>query len=64
GAYDYIVKNATSFIHVENTIERLFKHRSVIKNLEKYRTLNRVLIWGLILIVALSVGLFYSGIIN
>ncbi len=64
GAYDYIVKNETSFIHVENSIERLFKHRSVIKNMEKYRSLNKILIWGLIAIIAISVTLFLTGKIN
>lgn len=64
GAYDYIVKNETSFMRVENSIERLFKHRLVLKNLHKYKELNTILIWGLVFIVVISVVLYAIGIIN
>ena len=37
GAYDYIVKNETSFMRTENALERLFKHRHVVTSLAKYK---------------------------
>ena len=52
GAYDYIVKNETSFMRTENALERLFKHRHVVTSLAKYKALNKILIWGLVIIVA------------
>ena len=44
GAYDYIVKNETSFMRTENALERLFKHRHVVTSLAKYKALNKILI--------------------
>ena len=41
GAYDYIVKNETSFMRTENALERLFKHRHVVTSLAKYKALNK-----------------------
>jgi len=64
GAYDYVVKNETSFIRTENAIERLFKHREVIQSLKKYKQLNRILVWGLVVIVAVSLIFYLTGIIG
>lgn len=64
GAFDYIVKNETSFVRTENAIERLFKHRLVVKNLNRYKLINKILIWGLVIIVAVSFILFITGVIQ
>ncbi len=64
GAYDYIVKNETSFMRTENALERLFQHRHVVESLAKYKSLNKILIWGLVIIVATSAILYFAGIIN
>jgi DNA-binding NtrC family response regulator len=64
GAYDYIVKNETSFIRTEQAIERLFKHRDVVRNLKKYKRLTSLFIWVIVLIVLTAAILFQQGIIN
>lgn len=64
GAYDYIVKNETSFIRTEQAIERLFKHRDVVRNLKKYKRLTSLFIWVIVLIVITAAILFQQGIIN
>lgn len=64
GAYDYIVKNETSFMRTENALERLFQHRHVVASLAKYKALNKILIWGLVLIVATAAVLYITGVIN
>ncbi len=64
GAYDYIVKNETSFFRTENAIERLFKHREVLRNVKKYRALIRLSIWVIALIVISAAILFFTGHIN
>ncbi|MFN3939658.1 MAG: response regulator [Chitinophagales bacterium] len=64
GAFDYIVKNETSFVRTQNAIERLFKHRSVEKNLSRYKLINQILIWGLIIIVVVSFILYITGVID
>ena len=55
---DYIVKNETSFMRTENALERLFKHRHVVTSLAKYKALNKILIWGLVIIVATAAVLY------
>lgn len=64
GAYDYVVKNETSFVRTEQAIERLFKHREVVYNMNKYRRLNRLFIWVISLIVLTAAILFQQGIIG
>lgn len=64
GAYDYVVKNETSFIRTEQAIERLFKHREVVRNLKKYKRLTALFIWVIVLIVLTAAVLFQQGIIN
>ncbi|MFI5172579.1 MAG: response regulator [Chitinophagales bacterium] len=64
GAYDYIVKNETSFIRTENALERLFQHRLVVESLHRYKNLNRILIWGLVIIIMVSALLWWQGIIG
>ncbi|MBK7568317.1 MAG: response regulator [Bacteroidetes bacterium] len=64
GAYDYIVKNETSFMRTENALERLFKHRHVVTSLAKYKALNKILIWGLVIIVATAAVLYLTGVID
>lgn len=57
GAYDYVVKNETSFHRTETAIDRLFKHRSVVEELNKYKRNNRILTYGIISIVLLTIML-------
>ena len=64
GAYDYIVKNETSFMRTENALERLFQHRHVLFSLAKYKALNKILIWGLVIIVATAAALYLTGVID
>ncbi len=64
GAYDYIVKNETSFMRTENALERLFQHRTVVVSLAKYKALNKILIWGLVIIVATAAVLYLTGVID
>jgi DNA-binding NtrC family response regulator len=64
GAYDYIVKNETSFIRTEHAINRLYKHREVLHNNAKYKRLNTLLIWGIIGIVALTVILTVTEVLK
>lgn len=64
GAYDYIVKNETSFMRTENALERLFQHRHVVTSLAKYKALNKILIWGLVIIVATAAVLYLTGVID
>lgn len=64
GAYDYIVKNETSFLRTENALERLFKHRSVVESLNSYKRLNRILIWGMVIIIMVSALFWWQGIIG
>lgn len=64
GAYDYIVKNETSFIRTEQAIERLFKHREVVRNLKKYKKLNALFIWVISIIIITAAILWQQGIIN
>ena len=64
GAYDYIVKNETSFMRTENALERLFKHRHVVTSLAKYKALNKILIWVLVIIVATAAVLYLTGVID
>lgn len=63
GAYDYVVKNETSFHRTETAIERLFKHRSVVHELDKYKRNNRILTWGIIGIIALTIVLTAVGVL-
>lgn len=64
GAYDYVVKNETSFVRTEQAIERLFKHREVLRNLKKYKRLNQLFIWVISLIVLTAAILWQQGIIH
>jgi len=64
GAYDYIVKNETSFIRTENALERLFKHREVLNNLKKYKRLSMLSMWTIAIIVATALTLYFTGVIN
>lgn len=64
GAYDYVVKNETAFIRTESAINRLFKHRSVLQSNEKYKMMNRILTWGVIGIVLLTIILTAAGVIG
>lgn len=64
GAYDYIVKNETSFIRTEQAIERLFKHRDVVRNLKKYKKLNALFIWVISIIIITAAILWQQGIIH
>jgi len=63
GAYDYVVKNETSFIRTETAIERLYKHRSVVHELDKYKRINRILVYGLVGILVLTVILTAADIL-
>lgn len=63
GAYDYVVKNETSFHRTETAIERLFKHRAVVHELDKYKRNNRILTWGIIGIIALTIVLTAMGVL-
>ncbi len=63
GAYDYVVKNETSFHRTETAIERLFKHRSVVAELDKYKRNNRILTYGIIGIILLTVMLTLAGVL-
>lgn len=64
GAYDYVVKNETSFIRTEGAIERIFRHRQVIHAMHKYRRWNTILIIGLVVIVVGAIVLHFAGVIN
>ena len=61
GAFDYIVKNETSFFRTETAINRLFKHRLVLKNILKYKRINRLFGWVIFGIVLLTIILTASG---
>jgi DNA-binding NtrC family response regulator len=61
GAYDYVVKNETSFVRTENAIERLFQHRKVLRSNKQYKLINRILIVGITLIVAFSLIMYFTG---
>ncbi|KRP06148.1 MAG: hypothetical protein ABR94_09665 [Sphingobacteriales bacterium BACL12 MAG-120802-bin5] len=61
GAYDYVVKNETSFVRTENAIERLFKHRSVIRSNENYKRINKILIGGITIIILFSFYMYLTG---
>lgn len=61
GAYDYVVKNETSFLRTENAIERLFQHRRVLKSNEQYKLINRILVVGLIVIVTIATIFYMTG---
>lgn len=63
GAYDYVVKNETSFVRTEQAFERLFKHRLVVHELAKYKKLNRTLTYGIIAIVLATVILTVAGVL-
>lgn len=63
GAYDYVVKNETSFVRTEQALTRLYKHRAVVHELDKYKRLNRTLTYGIIGIVLVTVILTVAGII-
>ncbi|MEZ5014236.1 MAG: response regulator [Chitinophagales bacterium] len=64
GAYDYVVKNETSFLRTENAIERLFQHRSVVHNMNKYKRLSQIFAWTVAGIVILAFVLFITGVIS
>lgn len=64
GAYDYVVKNETSFVRTENAIERLFQHRKVLRSNEQYKLINRILIVGLVVIVTVAVIFYLTGFID
>lgn len=61
GAYDYVVKNETSFVRTESAIDRLFQHRRVLKSNKQYKLINRILTVGLILIVLFSLIMYFTG---
>jgi len=61
GAYDYVVKNETSFVRTESALERLFQHRLVIKSNKKYKLINSILVVGLVAIVAFSIIMYLTG---
>lgn len=64
GAYDYVVKNETSFIRTENSLERLFKHRHVVDALKRYKSLNRMMVWVIAGIVGLAIILTLTGVLK
>ncbi|HAE13799.1 MAG: response regulator [Chitinophagales bacterium] len=61
GAYDYVVKNETSFVRTEAAIERLFQHRVVLHSNKQYKLVNRVLTIGMIAIVLFSLFMYFTG---
>lgn len=63
GAYDYVVKNETSFHRTETAIERLYKHRAVMAELAKYKRINRTLTYGIIGIILATVVLTIAGVL-
>ncbi len=64
GAYDYVVKNETSFIRTESALERLFTHRGVVHSLARYKNLNRIMMWVIAGIVVAAFILYITGVIN
>lgn len=64
GAYDYVVKNETSFVRTEQAFERLFTHRNVVHELARYKKINQILVWGIVAIVVVSIVFFAKGIIG
>ena len=61
GAYDYVVKNETSFVRTEVAIERLFQHRVVLHSNKQYKLVNWVLTIGMIAIVLFSLFMYFTG---
>jgi len=64
GAYDYVVKNETSFVRTEQAFERLFTHRNVLHELAHYKKINQILIYGMIGIIAVAALFWAFGVIG
>lgn len=61
GAYDYIIKNESSFVRAENKVKNVFKSKKLEENLATYKKAAILLGTALALIVIISIILVLSG---